>query len=60
MFFLSFFFFTDFFLIPKLKKNNNNKKKNKKLKMAAHNWGLTESYFDRNWKLEVWIDKTES
>ena len=28
--------------------------------MAAINWVVTESYIDKNWKLEDWIDKTES
>ena len=28
--------------------------------IAAHNWGLTESCIDKNWKLDDWIDKTES
>ena len=27
---------------------------------AAINWVLTESYIYKNWKLENWIDKTES
>ena len=51
-----FFFFIDFFflLIPKLKKYIFWKL------TAAHNWGLIESYIDKNWKLEDWIDKTES
>ena len=28
--------------------------------MAAINWVVTEPYIDKNWKLEDWIDKTES
>ena len=27
---------------------------------AATNKVVTESYIDKNWKLEDWIDKTES
>ena len=27
---------------------------------AATNWVVTESYIDKNWKLEDWNDKTES
>ena len=28
--------------------------------IVAHNWGLMKSCIDKNWKLEDWIDKTES
>ena len=27
---------------------------------ATHNWGLTESCINKNWKLNDQIDKTES
>ena len=27
---------------------------------VATNWVVTESWIDKNWKLEDWIDKTES
>ena len=27
---------------------------------AVTNWVLTESYIDKNWKLNDWNDKTES
>ena len=27
---------------------------------ATINWVVTKSYIDKNWKLEDWIDKTES
>ena len=49
-----FYFNSNFFL---------NKRKNSAILvtlMAAHNWGLTKSCIDKNWKWEDWIEKTES
>ena len=28
--------------------------------MAATNWVVTEPWINKNWKLEDWIEKTES
>ena len=52
-----FFFFSDFsyfILILNLLKKKKNKTN------GNTNWVITEPWINKNWKLENWIDKTES
>ena len=65
--FFFFTFFSFFLLIPKKKKKKEKKNKVEEQNdvvsvtlTAAHNLDLMESYIDKNWKLEYWIDKTEN
>ena len=55
-FFLFSVFYRFFFKFWKKKKKKENGVVSVIL-MAAHNWGLIESYINKNWKLEDWIDK---
>ena len=51
--------FCYFLLISNLKKKMQNGVVSRVL-TASTNWIVTESCIDKNWKLEDWIDKTES
>ena len=63
--FFSFLFFR-FFLFyfnSKLKKRKKKREQNGVVSSICNgstNWAVTELWIDKNWKLEDWIDKTES
>ena len=62
-FFFLFSVFYRFFFFNSEKRKKKKKERKKEngvvsvILMAAHNWGLIESYINKNWKLEDWIDK---
>ena len=57
-----FFFFKIFLLIPNIKKKKKPYAKQHRLVglTATVTEAVTEPWIDKNWKLEDWIDKTES
>ena len=58
-----FFFFFKIFLISfnsELKKKTHAKRRRFSGSNGSNNWVVTESWIDKNWKLEDWIDKNES
>ena len=60
-----FFFFSRFFLFSfnsELKKEKEKEQNGgvSSISNGSTNWFVTEPWIDKNWKLEDWIDKTES